>query len=99
MVKLFLDSLKLKIFLSDIVFFTLIKMVLNRRIFGASLPLFEPARLSPKKVLPGVLFLHFFRLSKREKTTELTFSGLVKLHGRGSHFVLLNHIFIFSSLA
>ena len=38
-VKLFSDSLKLKRFLSDLVCVTLVKMVLNRSLFGASLPL------------------------------------------------------------
>jgi hypothetical protein len=38
-VKLFSDSLKLKRLLSDLVLVTLVKMVLNRNIFGAILPL------------------------------------------------------------
>jgi hypothetical protein len=38
-VNLFSDSLKLKIFSSDVVFVTLVKMVLNKCIFGASLTL------------------------------------------------------------
>jgi hypothetical protein len=40
-VKLFPDSLKLKILSSDLVFVTLVKIVLNRRIFSASLTLFR----------------------------------------------------------
>jgi hypothetical protein len=39
--KLFLDSLKMKIFPSDLVFVTLVKMVLKRSLFGTILTLFR----------------------------------------------------------
>jgi hypothetical protein len=40
-VNLFSDSLKLKRLSSDLVFITLVKMVLNRRLFGANLSIFR----------------------------------------------------------
>jgi hypothetical protein len=39
--KLFSDSLKLKILLSDVVFVILVKMALNRRLFSVILSLFR----------------------------------------------------------
>jgi hypothetical protein len=62
-------------------------------------PFFEPTRLFSKKVLEWSLLLHFFRLSKREKIIELTFSGLVKNTLKGVSLCLANHIFISVSLA
>jgi hypothetical protein len=63
-------------------------MVLKRRIFGASLTLFRAEWTNYEKGILWSLLLHFFRLSKREKTTELTFSGLIKIYIEG---VLLSH--------
>jgi hypothetical protein len=65
--KLFSDSLKLKILLSDVVFVTLIKMVLNRRLFSASLSLFRIDYIISEKIPQWSLLLHFFKLSKCEK--------------------------------
>jgi hypothetical protein len=48
-VKLFSDSLKMKKLPSDIVFITLVKMVLNRRLFGANLSLFQTVETTFEK--------------------------------------------------
>jgi hypothetical protein len=67
---------------SDLVLVTLVKMVLNRRLIGASLPFFEPTRLSSKKVPQWSLLLCFFRLSKYEKPPSLPSLGSLNLHRR-----------------
>jgi hypothetical protein len=87
-VKLFSDSLKFKRLLSSLVFVTLIKMVLKRRPFGASLTLFQVVWNNFEKGTPWSLLFCFSRLSKRQKITELTFTGLVKIYMEG---VLMCH--------
>jgi hypothetical protein len=68
---------------SDLVFITLIKMVLNRCIFGANLPLFSYRLDYIRKRYPHrSLLLHFFRLCKYEKPLSLPSLGSLKLHRR-----------------
>jgi hypothetical protein len=57
-------------------------MVLNRRLIGASLPFFEPTRLSLKKVPQWSLVLCFFKLFKYEKPPSLPSLGSFNLHRR-----------------
>jgi hypothetical protein len=65
--KLFSDSLKLKILLSDVVFVTLVKTIFNRRIFSSSLSLFQTNYIISEKIPQWSLLLRFFKLSKCEK--------------------------------
>jgi hypothetical protein len=80
---------------SDLVLITLVKMVLNRRLIGASLPLFEPTRLSLKKVPQWSLLLCFFRLSKYEKPPSLPSLGSLNLHRRTLPLCVLSTAFAY----